>query len=214
MARVFLNELKVDRIEVASARVSEGEYKGVRRITEWARANGYIDRVEVLGFVDNGTSIDWIVNAGAKSSQFTFEGFVQTRNRTVAPYSEEHLDDAKRNIRLAKEKGLTINVYLEDWSNGMRHSKDYVHFLMNGLKDEPINRFMLPDTLGILNPDETYDYCKDMVDTYPTLQFDFHGHNVTTAIANVFHAIKAGVTCIHTTINGLGERAKRTTFEA
>ena len=208
MARVFLNELKVDRIEVASARVSEGEYKGVRRITEWARANGYIDRVEVLGFVDNGTSIDWIVNAGAKVLNLLLKGSYKHVTEQLRRTPEEHLDDAKRNIRLAKEKGLTINVYLEDWSNGMRHSKDYVHFLMNGLKDEPINRFMLPDTLGILNPDETYDYCKDMVDTYPTLQFDFHGHNdYDLAIANVFHAIKAGVTCIHTTINGLGERA-------
>src|SRR5574344_1141935 len=74
MARVFLNELKVDRIEVASARVSEGEYKGVKRITEWARTNGYIDRVEVLGFVDNGTSIDWIVNAGAKVLNLLLKG--------------------------------------------------------------------------------------------------------------------------------------------
>jgi len=208
MARTLLSELKVDRIEVASARVSEGEYKGVKRITEWARANGYIDRVEVLGFVDNGTSIDWIANAGAKVLNLLLKGSYKHVTEQLRRTPEEHLDDAKRNIRLAKEKGLTINVYLEDWSNGMRHSKDYVHFIMNGLKDEPINRFMLPDTLGILNPDETYDYCKDMVETYPTLQFDFHGHNdYDLAIANVFHAIKAGVNCIHTTINGLGERA-------
>lgn len=208
MARTLLSELKVDRIEVASARVSEGEYKGVKRIAEWARANGYIDRVEVLGFVDNGTSIDWIVNAGTKVLNLLLKGSYKHVTEQLRRTPEEHLDDAKRNIRLAKEKGLTVNVYLEDWSNGMRHSKDYVHFIMNGLKDEPINRFMLPDTLGILNPDETYDYCKDMVDTYPSLQFDFHGHNdYDLAIANVFHAIKAGVTCIHTTINGLGERA-------
>ena len=56
--------------------------------------------------------------------------------------------------------------------------------------------------------DETFDYCKEMIDTYPDVQFDFHAHNdYDLAIANVFHALKAGIDCIHTTVNGLGERA-------
>ena len=208
MARVLLSELKVDRIEVASARVSEGEFKGVKRITEWARKNGYIDRIEVLGFVDNGISIDWIISTGANVLNLLLKGSRKHVTEQLRRTPEEHLEDAKRNIRLAKTKGLQVNVYLEDWSNGMRHSKDYVHFMLKGLSSEPINRFMLPDTLGILDPDETYDYCKEMVDSYPTLNFDFHAHNdYDLAIANVFHAIKAGITCIHTTINGLGERA-------
>ncbi|HPS12566.1 MAG TPA: alpha-isopropylmalate synthase regulatory domain-containing protein [Prolixibacteraceae bacterium] len=208
LTRVLLSDLKVDRVEVASARVSEGEFHGVRQITAWAGENGYLDRVEVLGFVDNGTSIDWIVNTGAKVMNLLMKGSYKHVTEQLRRTPEEHLDDVKNNIRMAREKGLTVNVYLEDWSNGMRHSRDYVHFIVNGLKNEPVNHFMLPDTLGILNPDETYDFCKEMVNTYPTLQFDFHAHNdYDLAIANVFHAIKAGITCIHTTINGLGERA-------
>jgi D-citramalate synthase len=90
----------------------------------------------------------------------------------------------------------------------MRHSRDYVFFMMDALKDLKINRFMLPDTLGILNPVETYDFCKIMIDRYPGLSFDFHSHNdYDLAAANVFSAIRAGITCIHTTVNGLGERA-------
>jgi len=208
MAKVLLNDLKVDRIEVASARVSEGEFKGAKRIAEWAHENGYIKRVEVLGFVDNGISIDWIVNAGGKVINMLLKGSYKHVTEQLRKTPEEHLEDAKRNIRMANDKGLTVNIYLEDWSNGMRHSKDYVHFILKGLSAEPIDRFMLPDTLGILDPDETYDYCKDMVETYPTLNFDFHAHNdYDLAIANVFHAIKAGIRCVHTTINGLGERA-------
>jgi (R)-citramalate synthase len=208
MARVLLSELKVDRIEVASARVSEGEYKGVKRITEWARDKGYLNRVEVLGFVDNGISIDWIINAGARVMNLLLKGSYKHVTEQLRRTPEEHLDDAIRNIRLANEKGIKVNVYLEDWSNGMRHSREYVNFMIKGLANEPIDRFMLPDTLGILDPDETYEFCKEMVETYPTLQFDFHAHNdYDLAIANVFHAIKAGIRCIHTTINGLGERA-------
>jgi D-citramalate synthase len=67
---------------------------------------------------------------------------------------------------------------------------------------------MLPDTLGILDPDETYEFCSEMINNYPEARFDFHAHNdYDLAIANVFHAIKAGIRCVHTTVNGLGERA-------
>ena len=40
MARLLLDELHVNRIEIASARVSEGEFESVRRIAQWAAARG------------------------------------------------------------------------------------------------------------------------------------------------------------------------------
>lgn len=208
MAQVLLNDLKVDRIEVASARVSEGEFRGVQRITKWAAENGHIDKIEVLGFVDNGISIDWIIDAGAKVLNLLTKGSYKHVTEQLRKTPEEHLEDIKKNVEIANAKGVKVNVYLEDWSNGMRNSKEYVHFMINGLKDTNINRFMLPDTLGILDPDETYDYCKEILEAFPGLKFDFHAHNdYDLAIANVFHAIKAGIRCVHTTINGLGERA-------
>lgn len=208
MAKVLLNDLNVDRIEVASARVSAGEFKGVQRITKWAAENAHINKIEVLGFVDKGVSINWIVESGAKVLNLLLKGSYKHVTEQLRKTPEEHLADAKENIALAISKGLKVNIYLEDWSNGMRNSKDYVHFMLNGLKDCEIGHFMLPDTLGILDPDETYDYCKEILEAFPHLNFDFHAHNdYDLAIANVFHAVKAGIRCIHTTINGLGERA-------
>src|SRR3954470_911071 len=66
IAQILLTEVKVDRIEVASARVSDGEFRAVKNITEWAGQNGFLDRVEVLTFVDGNTSVNWMVAAGAK----------------------------------------------------------------------------------------------------------------------------------------------------
>ena len=43
IARLLLEELCVSRIEIASARVSQGEQEAVRRIAEWAAAKGYTD---------------------------------------------------------------------------------------------------------------------------------------------------------------------------
>jgi D-citramalate synthase len=67
ITQLLLEELNVDRVEIASARVSEGEFQAVKAIMDWAAANGYTDRIEVLSFVDNGVSIDWMINAGVKA---------------------------------------------------------------------------------------------------------------------------------------------------
>jgi D-citramalate synthase len=111
-------------------------------------------------------------------------------------------------LKNAEEMGIRANIYFEDWSNGMRNSPEYMYNMLDSLKDTNIDRFMLPDTLGILNHDEAYTFCLDMKQRYPALKFDFHAHNdYDLATANVFSAIKAGITGIHTTLNGLGERA-------
>ena len=66
IARLLLEELRVSRIEIASARVSQGEQQAVRAVAEWAAAKGYADRVEALGFIDGGLSLDWLGAAGCR----------------------------------------------------------------------------------------------------------------------------------------------------
>ena len=208
IAKLLLEELKVDRIEVASARVSEGEMDAVKKIIKWATLKNLLDRIEVLAFIDRDISIEWIKNAGAKVMNILSKGSYRHVTEQLRKTPEEHIKDIKSSIKSALENDLKVNLYLEDWSNGMRNSRDYVFQMLDALKDEKIERFMLPDTLGILNPDETYDYCKMIIDKYPKLKFDFHAHNdYDLGTANVYSAIKAGITGIHTTVNGLGERA-------
>ena len=66
MARKLLRDVNVDRIEIASARVSEGEKEAVTMICRYAQQINRLDSVEVLGFVDGGQSIDWIASCGGK----------------------------------------------------------------------------------------------------------------------------------------------------
>lgn len=208
VAKVLLKDVKVDRIEIASARVSEGEFKGTKRVMDWAAENGLLDKVEVLGFVDDKISLQWIEDTGGKVINLLCKGSLKHVTEQLRKTPEEHVKDIKNVLANAKQMGIRANIYLEDWSNGMRSSKEYVHFMISELKDQNIDRFMLPDTLGILDPDETYDYCREMIVSFPDVEFDFHAHNdYDLAIANVFHAIKAGISCVHTTVNGLGERA-------
>ena len=208
IARLLLEDLGVDRLEIASAKVSEGEYKAVTRVTDWAIANGYIDRIEVLGFVDGNHSLEWVKQAGCKVMNLLCKGSLKHCSEQLRKTPQQHLEDIRVVLDYADRMDISINIYLEDWSNGMLHSPDYVFFLVDQLRESSIKRFMLPDTLGILNPDNTERFCRQMLERYPELHFDFHAHNdYDLAIGNVFAAVSAGVKGVHTTINGLGERA-------
>ncbi len=208
IARILLEEVNIDRLEIASARVSEGEYEAVEKIIDWAGRNGYIDRIEILGFIDKNASLDWIRKAGGKVVNLLAKGSLKHVTMQLGKSPEEHLADIVAAIEYASSKDIVSNLYLEDWSNGMRNSPDYVYFLVDTLKDHNIRRLMLPDTLGILNHEETYEFCSRMLEKYPGLHMDFHAHNdYDLSTANVYSAVKAGVHGIHTTVNGLGERA-------
>lgn len=208
LARLLLTDLGVDRIEVASARVSEGERQAVGRIMEWGRRSGYLDRIEVLGFVDGGVSLDWIAQCGGRVINLLTKGSAKHCQYQLRKTPEQHIEDIRRDVLAAQAAGIAVNVYLEDWSNGMRHSQDYVYAMVDALQDLPIRRFMLPDTLGIFEPWECYEACRAMVERYPSLRFDFHAHNdYDLAVANVVASVRAGVQGVHTTVNGLGERA-------
>jgi D-citramalate synthase len=207
IARYLLAEVGVDRIEVASARVSEGEKGAVSMICKYAKDHGMLDRVEVLGFVDGNKSVDWIDECGCRTINVLAKGSLRHCTYQLKKTPEQHIADIKAVIDYAHSKGMNVNLYLEDWSQGMRDSRDYVWQMMDGLKDEHINRFLLPDTLGILNPDNSYAYVRAMTDRYPGVKFEFHAHNdYDMAVGNSFMAVEAGATGLHVTVNGLGER--------
>jgi D-citramalate synthase len=208
IARLLLEELKVDRVEVASARVSEGELEAVRMICDWAARHNLLDRVEVLGFVDGETSLKWIQRAGCRTLNLLTKGSLKHCEQQLKKTPEEHIHDILQVVKHADEMGIAVNVYLEDWSSGMKDSPEYVFQLVDALQQTSIKRFMLPDTLGILNPLQVIEYFRKMKKRYPDLHFDFHAHNdYDLAVSNVLAAVLSGAKGLHTTINGLGERA-------
>ncbi|HMB63854.1 MAG TPA: alpha-isopropylmalate synthase regulatory domain-containing protein [Eudoraea sp.] len=208
LAKLLLEELKVDRIEIASARVSEGEFQSVVQIMEWASAMGYEDRVEVLTFVDKGLSIDWMLKSGAKVQNLLTKGSLNHLTHQLKKTPEQHFKDIEQVVNLAQKNGLVTNVYLEDWSNGMRNSPGYVFKFLDFLATQPVKRILLPDTLGVLTHGETGTFVGQIIERYPNIHFDFHGHNdYDLSVANVMEALMAGCHGLHLTVNGMGERA-------
>ena len=231
MARKLLSDVNVDRIEIASARVSEGEREAVTKICAYAQKNGLLERVEVLGFVDGGKSIDWIAECGGKVVNLLAKGSLKHCTHQLQKTPEEHISDIQKELEYAASKGISVNLYLEDWSNGMKDSPEYVYQLMDALlaadlrgqkrtnsdddndvcespcQSAAIKRFMLPDTLGVMNPLQVIEYFRKMIKRYPDVHFDFHAHNdYDLAVSNSLAAVLSGARGLHVTVNGLGER--------
>lgn len=207
MARMLLKDINVDRIEVASARVSEGEKDAVKMICRYANQIGMLNKVEVLGFVDGTQSIDWICDCGCKVINLLAKGSLKHCTHQLHKTPEEHINDIKNSLRYAAERNIGVNLYLEDWSNGMKNSPEYVYQLMDALIDTNVNRFMLPDTLGVLNPLQVIEFFRKMIKRYPNAHFDFHAHNdYDLAVSNSLAAVLSGAKGLHVTVNGLGER--------
>ncbi|MDX2320078.1 MAG: alpha-isopropylmalate synthase regulatory domain-containing protein [Moritella sp.] len=208
IAKALLQSLNVDRIEVASARVSLGEKNAVASLMQWAEQEQVADRIEILGFVDHTKSVDWIKSSGAKVINLLTKGSEKHCIEQLRKTSSAHIADVRETIHYAMEQGLRVNIYLEDWSNGYCDNPDYVYNMITELADLPIQHYMLPDTLGVMSPDEVHTSLSDMISRFPQLQFDFHPHNdYGLATANALAAAKVGISAIHCTVNCLGERA-------
>jgi D-citramalate synthase len=208
LAKALFSRLNVDRIEVASARVSKGEQQAVSQINAWADQNGYAGRIEVLGFVDHTKSVDWVIGAGGKVINLLTKGSEKHCREQLGKTLDAHIADILQTVAYAQQCGLQVNIYFEDWSNGYANSRDYVYALAEALLDKGVAHIMLPDTLGVMSPTEVYDSLKDMREKFPGHHFDFHPHNdYGLATANVMAAVQAGISSIHCTVNCLGERA-------
>jgi len=207
LARLLLTEVGVDRIEIASTRVSEGEREAARLVVDWARKKRMLPRVEILGYCDGNASPNWIAGTGGKVMNLLAKGSERHCRVQLGLTPEEHRNAVTQTFRAAKRKRIAVNAYLEDWSNGVRDSFDYVFAMVSQLRDLGTQRIYLADTVGTMSPQDVTRYVELMVSTWPDLVFEFHAHNdYGLATANTLASVRAGARGVHTSVNGLGER--------
>jgi D-citramalate synthase len=207
IARILLEKVNVDRIEIASALVSHGEKDSTAKILKWANQNDYSEHIEILGYVDIHKSVDWIYDVGGKVINLLTKGSLKHLKFQLKKNPQEHFNDISRTIEYANKKKINVNVYLEDWSNGYLESQDYVYDLIEHLGKTLVKRIMLPDTLGVLYPRQVFSFIGDLAGKYPDLHFDFHAHNdYGLGTINTLEAVRAGASGVHCTVNCLGER--------
>ncbi len=120
------------------------------------------------------------------------------------------LETMKSGVDFAKSHNLYVSVNAEDAS---RSDMEFLLQFARTARDAGADRLRYCDTLGILDPFETFMRVKNIIDIIG-IDMEMHTHNdFGMAIANAIAGIKAGATYVNTTINGLGERAGNAAFE-
>ena len=112
ISKLLISELSVDRIEIASARVSVGEFHSVNKVCEWARENGYLEKVEVLTFLDDGLSLDWINKAGCKVQNLLTKGSFNHLKNQLGQKPNQHFEKIQKILDKADKNKISTNVYL------------------------------------------------------------------------------------------------------
>jgi D-citramalate synthase len=137
----------------------------------------------------------------------------------VIPVSDLHIQKKLRKTRsdvlkmaydaveYAKERGLIVELSGEDAS---RADPEFLLEVYRGGVERGADRLCFCDTVGLLTPEMT----ATLIPPLCIAPLSIHCHNdLGLALANTFAALKAGASCAHVTVNGLGERAGNTAFE-
>jgi homocitrate synthase NifV len=120
------------------------------------------------------------------------------------------LESVKESVDFAKKHNLYVSVNAEDAS---RSSLDYLFEFAQTAKKTGADRLRFCDTLGILDPFQTYKVIKFLREK-ADIEIEMHTHNdFGMATANALAGVRAGATYVNTTVNGLGERAGNAALE-
>ncbi|WP_296883977.1 (R)-citramalate synthase [uncultured Methanobrevibacter sp.] len=199
-----LDEIGVEFIEAGSAITSQGERDSIKEIT----SQGF--NAEILSFSRPLTvDIDYCLDCDVDAVNLV----VPTSDLHIADKlkisPDELLDLSNNAVDYCKDHGLTVELSAEDAS---RSDVDFLKSVYLSAIEHGADRICVCDTVGILTPDTSYDLFSKLNDIQ--VPVSCHCHNdFGLAVANTLSAIKGGASEIHTTINGIGERAGNTSFE-
>ena len=199
-----LDEIGVDFIEAGSAITSEGERESIKGITEQGlNAEILSFSRPLVGDIDYclDCDVDGVNLVVPTSDLHVFDKLKKTR--------EELLEMSNNAVDYCKDHGLIVELSAEDAS---RSDVDFLKSVYLNAIDHGVDRICVCDTVGILTPDLSYELFSKLNDI--DVPIACHCHNdFGLAVANTLSALKGGASEIHTTINGIGERAGNTSFE-
>ena len=199
-----LDEIGIDYIEAGSAITSSGERESIKEITSQNFS------AEILSFSRPLTvDIDYCiecdvdgVNLVVPTSDLHIKDKLKTNRNDLIEMSNNAVD-------YCKDHGLIVELSAEDAS---RSDLDFLRSVYLNAIDYGADRICVCDTVGILTPDSSFGLFKKLSDI--NVPIACHCHNdFGLAVTNTLAALKGGASEIHTTINGIGERAGNTSFE-
>lgn len=107
-------------------------------------------------------------------------------------------------IAYARELGLKVRYTPED---ATRTDFEFLVRVCTAAIEAGADRISFADTLGIMQPHVLFEQVWSLRERLLPCKIDLHCHDdYGLALANAMAGIRAGADCIHTTVNGLGER--------
>jgi methanogen homocitrate synthase len=200
-----LDEIGIEVIEAGFPAVSENEKHCVKTI-----ANLGLD-ARICGFSrarepDIQTAIDCDVDM---VSIFIPTSELHVRLKFKKP-REQVLEDALKMIDYARDHGVQVRFAAEDAS---RTDLPFLKKVYCGAADHGAVLLSFADTVGCLLPSDMQRIMTDLVASVDR-PFCAHCHNdMGCAVANTITAAEAGAFQLHTTVNGIGERAGNASLE-
>lgn len=120
------------------------------------------------------------------------------------------LEKALWAVEYAKSHGLKVEFSAED---ATRSDRKFLIDVFTGVVEAGADRIDIPDTVGYATPEYITSLVEEIRSKMNT-PISVHCHNdFGLAVANSIAAIRAGGSCAHVTINGLGERAGNASLE-
>jgi len=196
-----LSELGVSRIEAGMPIVSESIVKALKllmrknlpsKIFSFARAH----EKDLQLTVDAGVRhvvIEHNVNPYICRNAYELDaGAVQER--------------VAKAVRFAKEQGLFVTFMGWDLTRG--DDMDFLYGIYRAaVVDGGADGITIVDTYGVAAPYACRLLVKKFRDWFPQTLIEFHSHNdFGWGVAGAVEAVAAGAGCIHTAVNGIGER--------
>lgn len=115
------------------------------------------------------------------------------------------IEKATRAIRAAVDHGKRVRFSAED---AFRSDPGFLVEICGAAVDAGADRIGLPDTLGTATPRATFELFRHVHARLVSAGLDAHCHNdLGLGVANALAAVQGGASCVHVTVNGLGERA-------
>lgn len=125
---------------------------------------------------------------------------------------EEALQIIAEMVSLVKSHGVKVRFTAEDAS---RADLDYLVQVVKTAYGAGADRVSIADTVGVFTPDRAREVFSKIRAAVPGVGLDIHAHNdFGMAVANSLAAVEGGADVVHTTVNGLGERAGITPLQA
>jgi len=195
----LLDRVGVDMIEAGDPSVSPNVARAIERIASLGL------RAEIVAHsIASRLGIDRAKACGANRVAIFYATSKIHLDSKLHKTQDQALDIIREHVRYAKSLGLNVRYTPED---ATRTEFEFLVQVCNTAIEAGADRISFADTLGIMQPHLMYERVHALRERLLPCQIDLHCHDdYGLALANAMAGIRAGANCVHTTVNGMGER--------